>query len=67
MKAHKPEVGETIRTTGKLDDETAKKLVDAIGAFKRVFAETPDPAPKAKAAKPAAQPEAGKKPAAAAH
>jgi len=33
-----PEIGETIRTTRTLDDETAKKLVSAIDSFKQTFA-----------------------------
>jgi F-type H+-transporting ATPase subunit alpha len=32
-----PEIGETIRSTGKLDDETIEKLKSAVKDFKSVF------------------------------
>jgi F-type H+-transporting ATPase subunit alpha len=38
MATRHPEVGETIRKTRTLDDETARKLVAAIGSFKQTFA-----------------------------
>jgi F-type H+-transporting ATPase subunit alpha len=38
MSTRHPEVGETIRKTRSLDDETTKKLVAAIGSFKQTFA-----------------------------
>jgi F-type H+/Na+-transporting ATPase subunit alpha len=37
VKTHRPEIGQAIRETGKLDDETQQMLQDAITAFHAVF------------------------------
>jgi F-type H+-transporting ATPase subunit alpha len=46
MRSRSPEIGQTMRSTGKLEDETAKKLVAAIQSYKEVFA-AGEPAPAA--------------------
>ena len=37
LDAQRPELGQTIRSTGKLDEETGKKLVAAVAAYKEIF------------------------------
>jgi F-type H+-transporting ATPase subunit alpha len=37
MRAQRPEIGQAIRSSGKLDDATTEQLVGAIGAFKELF------------------------------
>lgn len=37
MRAQRPEIGEAIRSSGKLDDATAEQLAAAIGSYKEVF------------------------------
>jgi F-type H+/Na+-transporting ATPase subunit alpha len=37
VRTHRPEIGQAVRETGKLDDETQEKLQDAIKAFHAVF------------------------------
>jgi F-type H+/Na+-transporting ATPase subunit alpha len=45
MRAQKPEIGETIRSTGKLEKDTTEALVAAINDFKQTFlSEQPAPA-----------------------
>jgi F-type H+-transporting ATPase subunit alpha len=38
MATRHPEIGETIRNTRSLDEETAKSLVAAMDTFKQTFA-----------------------------
>jgi F-type H+/Na+-transporting ATPase subunit alpha len=39
MRAQKPEVGETIRSTGKLEQDSIDALVEAVGTYKLLFVE----------------------------
>jgi F-type H+/Na+-transporting ATPase subunit alpha len=67
VRAQRPQLGEAIRTTGKLDEATTKQLVDAVNAFKQIFQDSashptaraataprPEPASKSTAAAPQA-------------
>lgn len=38
VRARRPEISEAIRSSGKLDDETAEQLASAIGSYKELFA-----------------------------
>jgi F-type H+/Na+-transporting ATPase subunit alpha len=37
LRAQRPQLGDAIRTTGKLDDATTKQLVEAVNAYKQIF------------------------------
>jgi F-type H+/Na+-transporting ATPase subunit alpha len=39
MRAQRPEIGETIRSTGKLEQDSIDALVDAVGKYKLLFVE----------------------------
>jgi F-type H+/Na+-transporting ATPase subunit alpha len=41
LRTHRPEIGQAIRTSGKLEEDTSKQLVDAIALFKEIFQEEP--------------------------
>lgn len=67
MRARRLEIGEAIRSSGKLDDGTAEQLADAIGSYKELFvADESAEAGEGAAPTPAATPEAAERTAAAA-
>jgi F-type H+/Na+-transporting ATPase subunit alpha len=37
MRTHRPEIGDAIRSSGKLEEDTTQQLVEAIGLFKEIF------------------------------
>jgi F-type H+/Na+-transporting ATPase subunit alpha len=39
MRSHKPQVGEAIRSTGKLEEETAVALAEGVNTYKQLFTE----------------------------
>ena len=41
VRAHHPEVLDTIRTTGKLEEDSERKLIAALDEFANVFQPTP--------------------------
>jgi F-type H+-transporting ATPase subunit alpha len=47
MRTRSPEIGQTMRSSGKLEEETTKKLISAIQSYKEVFASS-EPAPAAR-------------------
>jgi F-type H+/Na+-transporting ATPase subunit alpha len=52
LRTHRPEIGEAIRSSGKLEDDTIQQLVEAIDRFKAIFVSDDEPGDEAAEAEP---------------